>query len=244
MRPDNAAQRMTAKPAIEKLIRAYLFETDLESLLPLARSIEASTHDFISAIGELPYDFDEDALYRYPVPMLTEDGSCSLADEIAPAPYDLGVLMGGRSANSTRKLLLLRQLVNRASEVIGADWLGIYQRRGKSDGSEVLVKLAYRGRPSRAEFPLTAEFAHASTNASVGLSGKARVIGDVEAYMREGGGFYVCDVAVQSEVCLPILWDSGLVGIIDAEASPKLFFSTERLATLVALALVAPACLP
>ena len=244
MRSAEAAQSMTEKPAIEKLIRAYLFETDLEMLLPIARSIEASTHDFISAIGELPYDFDEDALYRYSVPMLSEDGSCSLTDELAPAPYDLGALLGGRSVNSTRKLLLLRQLVNRASEVIGADWLGIYQRRGKSDGSEVLVKLAHRGRPSRAEFPLTAEFAQGSTNASVGLSGKARVIADVEAYTLEGGGFYVCDSLVQSEACLPILWESGLVGIIDAEASPKQFFTNERLAILVALALVAPACLP
>ena len=227
----------------KKLIQAYLFETDLMHLLPLLPLIETATHDFINTLGELPPEFDEDALYRYPVPMLTEDGACSIVNELAPVPYDLAAIINGRSAVNTRKLLLLHQLIARATEVLGADWLGVYQRRRKPDAAVVLAKLAYRGRPSRAEFPLDAEFASGSTNSTVALTGKAKIIDDVEAYKLAGGGFYVCDDAVQSEACLPILWESGLVGIIDAEAAPKQFFTTERQATLVALALVAPSCL-
>ena len=32
---------------------------------------------------------DPASLYAYPVPMLTEDGTCSVVDEMAPVPYDL-----------------------------------------------------------------------------------------------------------------------------------------------------------
>ena len=93
------------------------------------------------------------------------------------------------------------------------------------------------GRPSRAEFPLNAEFAKGSTNSAVGLSGHAKVIDDVAAYTAEGGGFYVCDDAVQSEACLPIFDEAGkIIGIIDAEASPKAFFNSDRLSNLVAMA--------
>ena len=35
---------------------------------------------------------------------------------------------------------------------------------------------AYVGAPSRAEFPLTEEFARTSNNSTVGLSGKARAL--------------------------------------------------------------------
>ena len=129
--------------------------------------------------------------------------------------------------------------------MLGADWLGIYQRRGSVNGVEVLVKLAYRGRPSRAEFPLNAEFARGSSNSSVGLSGKALLIDDIEAYKLAGGGYYVCDDTVQSEACLPIfaVGTNRVVGIIDAEAAPRQFFTGDRLAVLAALSLVAPNCL-
>ena len=48
-------------------------------------------------------------------------------------------------------------------------------------GIPVLVKLAYVGRPSRAEFPLTKEFAEKSTNSTVGLTGRATVIASLIA---------------------------------------------------------------
>jgi len=236
---------MSAQPDITRLIQIHLFSADLIRLLPLAARIETATHDFINMLGELPHEFDENALYRYPVPMLSDDGACSLIDELAPVPYDLTPIIGGRSAINTRKLLLLHQLVGRATEVLGADWLGIYQRRSRQDGAEMLVKIAYRGRPSRAEFPLDAEFARGSSNSSVGLSGKALVIDDVEAYKLAGGGYYVCDDKVQSEACLPIfaVGTNRVVGIIDAEAEARQFFTADRLAVLAALSLVAPSCL-
>ena len=122
---------------------------------------------------------------------------------------------------------------------------GIYQRRTNRAGAEVLVKLAYRGRPSRAEFPLNAEFARGSTNSTVALSGQAKLIDDVAAHRAQGGGFYVCDEAVQSELCVPILdADGKVLGIIDAEASPSAFFNADRQAAVVAMALVAPPLLP
>jgi putative methionine-R-sulfoxide reductase with GAF domain len=50
---------------------------------------------------------------------------------------------------------------------------------------------------------------------------------------------------VQSEACVPILDDQRqVIGIVDAEASPKGFFCAERLAVVAALAVVAPAVLP
>lgn len=185
-----------------------------------------------------------DALYRYTVPMLSEDGSCSLIEEMDPTPYDLAVLLGGRSEEATRRLQLLNRLVDRATAVTGADWLGIYQARARPDLPPALVKLAYRGRPSRAEFPLTPEFAQGSTNSTVGLEGTARVIHDVAAYTAAGGGFYVCDDAVQSEACLPLIAAGKVVGILDAEAAPRSFFTPRRLAVLVAACVLAPTLLP
>ena len=41
------------------------------------------------------------------------------------------------------------------------------------------VKLAYVGRPSRAEFPLTRAFAEGSSNSTVGLTGRALYVDDL-----------------------------------------------------------------
>jgi len=135
--------------------------------------------------------------------------------------------------------------VERVQETTGADWVGIYQKRVNSAGVPVLVKLSYVGRPSRAEFPLTHEFAEKSTNSTVGLTGRATVIEDVSRHVEAGGGFYVCDDGVQSEACVPILDEAREVaGIVDVEAKPKGFFGADRLTVIAALALVAPAVLP
>ena len=149
------------------------------------------------------------------------------------------------SEQTTRRLALLERLVERAQETTGADWLGIYQRRVNAAGVPVLVKLSYVGRPSRAEFPLTTEFAQRSTNSTVGLTGRATVIDDVAKHVEAGGGFYVCDDGIQAEACVPILDEARAVtGIIDAEAKAKGFFGAERLVVIAALALVVPAVLP
>ncbi len=226
-------------------IQQYLIRAELDDLLDQVPVIEKAIRAFIEALGDLPPGFDDNTLYTYRVPMLSEDGSCSLIEELAPTPYDLTAILGGRNEANKRKLLLLNQLVEHGTQLLGADWVGIYQARRNGFADTVLAKLAYRGRPSRAEFPLTAQFAAGSTNSSVGLSGHAKVIDDVAAYTAEGGGFYVCDDAVQSEICVPLFDEAGkTIGIIDAEAAPKAFFNADRTATVVAMALVTPALLP
>jgi len=226
-------------------IAAYLRNAGLEWLSGREADVERAIRDLVEAMAEKVAIVDPASLYTYHVPMLTGDGACSLPDELAPVPYDLSAILGGRTEQTTRRLALLERLVERAQETTGAEWMGIYQRRVNPAGVPVLVKVAYVGRPSRAEFPLTAEFAERSTNSTVGLTGRATVIEDVSKYVEAGGGFYVCDEGVQSEACVPILDDDREVaGIVDAEAKPKGFFGTERLTVIAALALVAPAVLP
>jgi putative methionine-R-sulfoxide reductase with GAF domain len=196
---------------INTRIQTYLVRADLDRYLVETPVIAKYIRGIMDVMGELPPDFNQDTLYSYPVPMMSEDGSCSLIEELAPVPYDLTMILGGRNEATTRKLLLLNQVVEHGTQMCGADWLGIYQARTNTMQHRVLVKLAYRGRPSRAEFPLTPEFALGSTNSTVGLEGSARVIDDVTAYTAEGGGFYVCDDKVQSEACLPMFDEAGLI---------------------------------
>ena len=223
----------------------YLRTAGLESLIGREGDVERAVRDLLEAMGEKVAIGDDTSLYRYQVPMLSEDGACSIVDEMAPVPYDLAPILGGRSDQTTRRLALLERLVERAQETTGARWVGIYQRRTNPQGVAVLVKLAYVGRPSRAEFPLTREFAERSTNSTVGLTGRATVIDDVARHVEAGGGFYVCDDGVQSEACVPILDGArNVVGIVDAEADPKGFFGAERLAVVAAVAIAAAAALP
>jgi putative methionine-R-sulfoxide reductase with GAF domain len=226
-------------------IADYLRLAGLESLSARTGDVERAVRDLVDAMGEKVDVGDGASLYEYQVPMMSEDGACSVVDQMAPVPYDLGAILGGRSEQTTRRLALLERLVERAQETTGADWVGIYQRRTNPAGVPVLVKLAYVGRASRAEFPLTPEFAERSTNSTVGLTGRSTVIDDVSKYVEAGGGFYVCDDGVQSEACVPILdSERQVVGIVDAEALPRSFFGAERLAVLAALALVAAPVLP
>jgi putative methionine-R-sulfoxide reductase with GAF domain len=226
-------------------IQDYLKAAGLQTLTGREPDVERAVRDLMDALAEKVAIRDLDSLYTYTVPMLSDDGSCSMPDQLAPVPYDLTGILGGRSDQTTRRLALLERLVERAQETTGADWLGIYQRRANAAGQPVLVKLAYLGSASRAEFPLTREFAQRSTNSTVGLTGRATVIDDVSKHVEAGGGFYVCDDGVQSEACLPILDDARQVtGIVDAEAKPRGFFGAERLAVLAAVALVSSAILP
>jgi L-methionine (R)-S-oxide reductase len=223
----------------------YLRMAGLESLAGREADVERAVRDLMEAMAEKVEVADASSLYSYPVPMLTEDGSCSIVDELAPVPYDLAAVLGGRSEQTTRRLVLLGRLVERVRETTGADWVGVYQRRVDSAGVPVLVKVSYVGRPSRAEYPLTREFAERSTNSTVGLTGRATVIDDVSKHVEAGGGFYVCDAGVQSEACVPILGeDRSIAGIVDVEAKPRGFFGAERLVVVAALALMAAAVLP
>ena len=225
-------------------IATYLRLAGLESLSGREADVERAIRDLLEAMGEKVAIGDESSLYTYSVPMLTEDGSCSIVDELAPVPYDLAPILGGRSEQTTRRLALLERLVERVQETTGADWIGVYQKRMNARGEPVLVKVSYVGLPSRAEFPLTREFAERSTNSTVGLTGRATVIDDVSRHVEAGGGFYVCDNGVQSEACVPILDAGEVVGIVDAEAKPRGFFGAERLCVIAALAVTAAAVMP
>ena len=226
-------------------IADYLRIAGLESLAGREAAVERAIRDLLEAMGEKVAVGDASSLYTYQVPMLTDDGACSVVDQMAPVPYDLTAILGGRSEQTTRRLALLERLVERVQETTGADWVGVYQKRVNAAGVPVLVKVAYVGRPSRAEFPLTQEFAQRSTNSTVGLTGRATVIDDVGKHVEAGGGFYVCDEGVQSEACVPILGDDrSVIGIVDVEANPKGFFGGERLAVIAAFAITTSALLP
>ncbi len=237
--------RWQGSPEGAARIAGYLRAAGLAQLEGHEEEVALAVADFLEALGEKVDIGDPGSLYTYPVPMLSEDGSCSVLEELAPVPYDLTAILGGRTEQATRRLALLERLVERAQETTGSDWLGVYQRRESPASGPVLVKLAYVGRASRAEFPLTPEFAAGSTNSTVGLTGRALVIDDVKKHVEAGGGFYVCDDEVQSEACLPLLGEGGQVaGIVDAEAKPRSFYGPPRLAALAALAIVASAILP
>ncbi|WP_374555438.1 GAF domain-containing protein [Aquitalea pelogenes] len=177
-------------------------------------------------------------LFRYQVPELSEDGACSLVEELADEPYDLSVWFGGETEAARSLLTNFNALVDSVNQKIGADWLGIYRRAGEGKDAR-LVKLAYQGLPSRAEFPLTEEFAAGSNNSRVGLTGWGVLIDDVAAWRAEGGGYYECDPKVKSEVCLPIVDEHDRVlGILDAESSQLGYFDASRQVWLAALAIL------
>lgn len=182
--------------------------------------------------------------WSYQVPELGEGGACSLFGQLAEEPYDLAATLGQSEATAVA-LSQLTAVVQNYQQSNDSDWFGIYQKRQNPQGETVLVKLAYFGAASRAEFPLTAEFAQISNNSTVGLTGKAKVINDVTAYLTAGGEYYTCDPKVLSEACLPLLNTKGeLAGIIDAEAFKRQAYHTDALVRLVAICLVLPDLLP
>ena len=182
--------------------------------------------------------------WSYQVPELGEGGACSLFGQLADEPYDLAATLG-QNETTAAALSQLTAVVQNYQQSNDSDWFGIYQKRQNPQGETVLVKLAYFGAASRAEFPLTAEFAQISNNSTVGLTGKAKVINDVTAYLTAGGEYYTCDPKVQAEACLPLFSQSGkIAGIVDAEDFNKNVFTADALALLVAVCLTIPAYLP
>lgn len=115
--------------------------------------------------------------------------------------------------------------------------IGVYKKISPAQGPSVLVKLAYRGAPSRAEFPLTEEFATHSNNSRVGLTGAPRLIQSVAAHVASGGEYYTCDPSVCAEACLPLLGPAAaVVGIVDVETAKPDFFHGDALAVTLAFA--------
>ncbi|WP_337842570.1 histidine kinase [Rheinheimera sp.] len=225
----------------ELSIELYLQQSGLAGLLHDQHQAIAAE---VARLTELAPVADTELQWQYQVPELGEGGACSLFGQLADEPYDLAATLG-KNEHNTFCLQRLTALVRDYQTSGHSDWFGIYQARSNSAGEPVLVKLAYFGAPSRAEFPLTAEFAQISNNSTVGLSGKAKIINDVTAYLTAGGEYYTCDPKVLSEACLPLLnADGSVAGIIDAEAFQRQAYHTAALVRLVALCLVLPALLP
>jgi len=178
-----------------------------------------------------------DIRWSYRVPELGEGGACSLFGQLAERPYDLGASLGG-TTEANRRLVAEATLITRHYQQHSrSQWFGVYQSRRNAAGEPVLMKLAYYGAESRAEFPLTEEFAQGSNNSAVGLSGQARLINDVAAFVAEGGGYYTCDPKVKAEACLPLFdAERRIVGILDAEAFELNCYSGDELALVVAVA--------
>ncbi len=190
----------------------------------------------VADIKPVPVTFDRDIL-SYDVPELTPDGTCSASKKLADEPYNLREIIGVTNSNEVaviKQLHSLYELLEGIQQNLKADWIGIYQVATNKDGVPVLVKLAYQGLTSRAEFPLTQEFAQLSNNSTVGLTGKGVVIQDVSEH---GGSYYVCDSQVASEACLPIYNSdyTGVVGIVDAESFTSHYFSSYKLALVAKL---------
>lgn len=217
-----------------RVLSAYLREQSIDLAVD---SVQVAAMTLSAVLQAEKPELSTD-LFRFAVPMLGENGACSLVDDLADEPYDLSVWFGGETPEARAALRQLAALVESTNQQLSADWLGIYAVRGTGADAR-LVKLSYLGRPSRAEFPLTEAFAEISNNSRVGLSGWGAVINDIEDWCAQGGGYYSCDPLVKSEVCLPVLDGEGRVlGIIDAESNHKDFFDAERLPWLVGLAAV------
>lgn len=231
-------------------VRSYIQQAGFDPAQDaLVQAVAHHVDDFPERTASNSSPLEEEQLYVYEIPIASSNESCSVPDApVGPKTkiYNLAGVLGGRKASTPRKLAVLKELVRHATQITAVNWLGIYQARTKADGERVLVKLAYQGALSLPEFPLTPEWAARSNNSAVGLSGTARVINDVRAYVRAGGSYYTCDPKVLAEACLP-LFTSGsreVIGIIDAEAWRKDFFTDDTLARLLALCVLVPEWLP
>ena len=221
------------------LAQSGLLSAETDQVKSLLVAVEKYQSELRAAVKNA--DLKLQVQWQYEVPELGEGGSCSLFGKLAAEPYDLTAILGGKTPANHALLARLTAISRYCQSHSQSNWFGIYQKRQNSAGDSVLVKLSYFGEPSRAEFPLTTEFAAISNNSSVGLSGKARIINDVPAYLQQGGEYYTCDPKVLAEACLPLFNEAGqVVGIIDSEAFAKDLFSGDELALLVAAALLVP----
>lgn len=233
--------------SVADALKMYLEKSGLlhQLTVPLA-NFTALTEGYLQQLATaLSANTEQEVQWHYAVPELGEGGACSLFGVLADTPYDLTAILAGKTAANQLALTKLRQITDFYQQQAKVAWFGIYQARDNIAGEPVLVKLSYFGAPSRAEFPLTTEFAKISNNSTVGLSGMARVINDVAAYLQQGGEYYTCDPKVLAEACLPLFDQSGrIVGIVDAEDFTKDVFTAEAMALLVAVCLTIPKFLP
>ena len=202
----------------------------------LTPEFHAQLAQFQQQILQLPSEPGPTLRWSYDVPELGEGGTCSLFGQLAAQPYDLAHSLGGITWANEHLLAQSTLLVAFYRQHSRSDWFGIYQKRRKADQADMLIKLAYYGVASRAEFPLTDQFSAMSNNSTVGLSGQGRIINQVSRYLSAGGEYYTCDPKVQAEACLPVLDAQGKVlGIVDSETFAEHTFVGQELALLVAV---------
>lgn len=211
----------------------YLKQVGLEEIAARVDSEDQPT--LVASPPHRTFSTDEvESLYTYPVPETDTDGACDVG--LADEPYNLACARGLeydpdrlRDHPNTARLAALDETVQNLAGATGADWIGIY-RKTTVDDRETLIKEAYVGEESRAEFPLTEEFAERSNNVTVARAGEAVLVDDVTDY---DGPYYECDFRVASEFCCPILTPDGeVVGIIDTEAHEPEFFDDETVARI------------
>jgi|JI7StandDraft_1071085.scaffolds.fasta_scaffold01424_6 putative methionine-R-sulfoxide reductase with GAF domain len=228
--------------------------------LPAALESQVQAH-VTDLLGLMASSTAQAVDWYYFVPQLGEGGACSIFDALDPEPFDLATRLGGINAANLAMLQKLTVVAQWYQARSASQWFGIYKKMPSGEGFS-LVKMAYYGAPSRAEFPLTPEFAAISNNSSVGLSGTARIINDVPAYLNQGGEYYTCDPKVLAEACVPLFAeprladaafvsdglatqhgsnDAHIVGIVDAEAFTRDLYQADELALLAAVVLVVPA---
>lgn len=226
------------------MIKKYLKQiglTELEEEIP-NHILNTIVKDVFNLSSEKILRNDVQTLYFYEIPKLGPNGACSITHEKEEKPYNLASTLDLkfntgtlRNHPQTLRLSRLYEIVKRLKKRARVDWLGIYRTVVKSNGEKVLVKEAYEGAFSRAEFPLTREFAKTSNNSTVGLSGKAVYFQDLKTY---SGPYYECDSEVQSEFCVPILTPNGEIqGIIDAESFHKNHFNPAVLLEITKVAM-------
>ncbi len=225
------------------MFKNYLKKIGLENLTSHVDKVELNDIVKKTFAAEFPKLSEEEvkSIYVYDVPKMTADGSCSIIEEKAEQPYNLAETFGVQSDWArlknhpyTIRLWRLKQIVAKIYKQSEVEWFGIYRKMQNPKRESVLVKEAYRGLFSRAEFPLTEAFAKKSNNSTVGLTGKAILIQDLQVH---AGPYYKCDGKINSEFCAPILdEDSNVIGIIDAEAFAKNHYSPERLLQIAKVA--------
>lgn len=212
-----------------KLYRHLIDLTTLETIIKEQTQKFQAIQETIEADQNLEVD---EQLFIYETPKFIGN-SCSL--DYGTVPYNLEKVLGEKHQKQAQYLRVLNAMVESVYQTTTVGWIGIYQKFQLPEGA-TLVKLAYRGLESRAEFPLyDSDFK--SNNKTVGLTGKAIIINDINNYLETGGAYYECDATVQSEVCLPIFNAdfSEIIGIVDAEDQRPYFFHGTRVLRIIAL---------
>ena len=200
-------------------VNDYLKKVGLENVEVFKDSFLEEELKLISIEEASLNEEEKQKLYVYKIPKVSEDGTCTLPDELQDEPYDVR-----KKFENDSEMIFTKKIVELLKEQTASEWAGIYKKIGND-----LIKLYYLGTASRPEFPLSDEFAKISNNSKVGMTGKAIIVNDVEEHVKQGKSYYSCDNKVKSELCLPILKDGKIWGIIDMEAFNKKHFSDQRI---------------